>query len=115
MLPAESSSCAPRQRDLARPHRVREGSTIMVYRAKGPPLLGKLGRYGIAFLAGCLAVSLLGAADWPQFLGPGRNGISSERGLLPTWPKNGPPVLWQRALGSGFSGPVVADGRLVLF
>src|SRR5260370_5350193 len=56
-----------------------------------------------------------GAADWPQFLGPTRNGISTETGLLRSWPKEGPPVLWEREIGAGVSGPVVSGARLILF
>jgi outer membrane protein assembly factor BamB len=55
------------------------------------------------------------AGDWPQFLGPDRNGASAETGLLATWPKQGPPVVWQREAGEGYSGPVVAGDWLVLF
>jgi len=58
---------------------------------------------------------LLAGADWPQFLGPTRNGISTETGLLQTWSQKGPPVLWEREVGEGFSGPVVAGERLILF
>ena len=49
-------------------------------------------------------------ADWPQWLGPNRTGISSETGLLTTWAKDGPAVVWQQELGEGFSGISVADG-----
>jgi outer membrane protein assembly factor BamB len=55
------------------------------------------------------------AEDWPQFLGPRRDGTSTETGLLQAWPKDGPPVLWQKEVGEGFSGPVVAGDRLILF
>ena len=51
-------------------------------------------------------------ADWPQWLGPNRTGISSETGLLTTWTKDGPTVVWQKELGEGFSGISVADGRV---
>jgi hypothetical protein len=61
------------------------------------------------------AVLLLVAADWPQFLGPTRNSTSTETGLIATWPKDGPPVLWQIDVGAGFSGPVIAGDRLILF
>src|SRR5947209_13486537 len=54
-------------------------------------------------------------ADWPQFLGPNRDGISPETGLLPSWPKDGPPVLWQKEVGEGYSGPVIVGGKLILF
>lgn len=55
------------------------------------------------------------AADWPQFLGPSRDGTSTETGLARTWPAAGPPVVWERKVGAGWSGPVVADGQLILF
>jgi outer membrane protein assembly factor BamB len=55
------------------------------------------------------------ADDWPQFLGPRRDGHSNETGLLAGWSKQGPPVVWQRDVGEGYSGPVVAGERLILF
>jgi outer membrane protein assembly factor BamB len=61
-----------------------------------------------------LAATLLGA-DWPQFLGPARNGTSAEKGLNWNWPDKGPTVVWSKAVGAGFSGPVVADGKVILF
>ncbi|MCY4352344.1 MAG: PQQ-binding-like beta-propeller repeat protein [Gemmatimonadetes bacterium] len=51
-------------------------------------------------------------ADWPQWLGPNRTGISSETGVLTTWAADGPTVVWQKELGEGFSGISVADGRV---
>lgn len=55
------------------------------------------------------------AADWPQFLGPQRNGVSTESGLLQTWDDKGPPTLWKKEIGEGYSAPVVAGERLILF
>lgn len=69
----------------------------------------------IVFLFAILAVASAGAGDWPQFLGPERNGRSAETNLALRWPKEGPRPLWQRKVGQGFSGPVVADGKLILF
>jgi outer membrane protein assembly factor BamB len=57
----------------------------------------------------------LQAADWPQFLGADRNGISAETNLSGAWPADGPPVRWKKEVGQGFSGPVVAGGKLILF
>lgn len=54
------------------------------------------------------------ADDWPQFLGPKANGISQETGLLETWPTNGPPVVWKKQIGTGYSAPSVRDNKLVL-
>src|SRR5690349_4453298 len=54
-----------------------------------------------------------GADDWPQWRGPNRDDISRETGLLKTWPKNGPPLLWTYSeAGLGYSGPSVVKGRL---
>ena len=58
---------------------------------------------------------MLAANDWPQFLGPTRNGIYSGPPLADTWAAGGPRVVWKRDVGAGFSGPVVAHGRLILF
>jgi hypothetical protein len=66
---------------------------------------------GVALLA---LLAPLSAADWPQFLGPTRNGVSPETGLVKSWPEKGPPVVWEREVGEGYSGPVVADGTLIL-
>jgi hypothetical protein len=65
----------------------------------------------------CLAVlvGVVAGADWPQFLGPARNGTSPEKGLLSSWPEKGPAVVWQKDVGDGYSGPVVEGGRLILF
>src|SRR4029077_19810927 len=42
-------------------------------------------------------------------------GVSAETGLMQTWADKGPPVVWEKEVGSGYSGPVVAGGRLILF
>jgi outer membrane protein assembly factor BamB len=54
-------------------------------------------------------------ADWPQFLGPQRNGVYSGPALAPSWPAGGPRKLWEKHIGQGFAGPVVAGDRLILF
>jgi outer membrane protein assembly factor BamB len=50
------------------------------------------------------------AADWPQWRGASRNGISSER-VNATWPAAGPKVLWRASVGTGFSSISVSQGR----
>jgi len=57
----------------------------------------------------------VGAHDWPQLLGPTRNGVYGGTNLLGTWPKEGPRVMWRKDVGQGFSGPVSASNRVVLF
>ena len=50
---------------------------------------------------------------WPQFHGPNRDNISTEKGLLKKWPVNGPALIWKtRGLGHGFSSISIADGMI---
>ncbi len=64
-----------------------------------------------------LALCLTGlrAADWPQFLGPTRDGVYAGEDLARQWPPSGPRVLWKRDAGQGFANPIVAGGTLILF
>jgi outer membrane protein assembly factor BamB len=55
------------------------------------------------------------AGDWPQILGPNRNGVAVDERLADTWPETGPAKLWSRPVGSGFAGPAVAGGAVVVF
>jgi hypothetical protein len=73
----------------------------------------RLALYTVCFFI--FAATPVRADDWPQFLGPTRNGVSAEKGLAGSWPKTGPPVLWQHEVGEGFSGPVIAGDRLIIF
>jgi outer membrane protein assembly factor BamB len=54
------------------------------------------------------------ADDWPQWLGPNRDSIWSESGIIEKFPTNGPPILWRTAIGAGYAGPVVANRRVYL-
>ena len=54
------------------------------------------------------------AQGWPRFLGPRANGISGETGLLDKWPTNGPPLVWEKEIGSGYSAPSLLGNLLVL-
>ena len=54
-------------------------------------------------------------SDWPQYFGPERNGVYRGPAISGKWPSSGPRVVWQKQVGQGFSGPVVAEGRLILF
>lgn len=56
------------------------------------------------------------AGDWPQILGPDRNGIASaDERLAASWPADGPPEVWEVAVGRGFSGVAVVGETAVLF
>jgi outer membrane protein assembly factor BamB len=67
-----------------------------------------VGSVGFAALVGM-------AADWPQFRGPHRTGISEEQSLVRNWSKSGPKLIWQaQDVGDGYGAPVVAGERLYL-
>src|SRR5262245_35177459 len=52
-------------------------------------------------------------ADWPQFRGPKRDGVSTDKGLLKEWPKAGPPLLWEaKGAGRGYSSVSIASGKI---
>ena len=50
--------------------------------------------------------------DWPQWLGPNRDGRSAERGLNTDWKAKQPKELWRKPLGGGYSSIAVVDGKL---
>lgn len=53
------------------------------------------------------------AANWPQWRGPNRDGISTETGLLKQWPADGPPLVWKNSgAGQGYSSFSISDGKL---
>jgi outer membrane protein assembly factor BamB len=52
------------------------------------------------------------AEDWPQWLGPNRDSVWRETGVIDQFPPGGPPILWRVNIGPGYSGPVVAKGRV---
>ncbi len=61
-----------------------------------------------------LIVACAFAEDWPQYYGPRRDSTSVEKGILRSWPKGGPKVLWTVPVGIGYGGPVVSAGKVYL-
>ncbi len=61
---------------------------------------------------GWFAVCVACGDDWPQWLGPQRDGVWRETGILGKFPAGGPTVRWRAPLGGGYAGPAVADGRV---
>jgi outer membrane protein assembly factor BamB len=63
-----------------------------------------------------LTIALLGASvfaeDWPQWLGPKRDSVWRETGILEKFPKDGPTIKWRVPVSGGYSGPAVAGGRV---
>ena len=73
-------------------------------------------RWLLLTAVGLAGISLFAAAaDWPQWRGPHRDGVSQEAGLLKEWPKDGPKLVWQvKDVGDGYSTPAVVGDRIYL-
>lgn len=69
----------------------------------------------MSVLLASLASAGLLADDWPQWMGPQRSGVWSERGVVTEVPDGGLPVKWRAPLGLGYAGPAVANGRVYVF
>lgn len=68
-------------------------------------------RLYLAVFATFFGTSLL-ADDWPQWLGPNRDSVWRETGIVEKFPAGGPKVLWRSPIGSGYAGPSVAGGKV---
>jgi outer membrane protein assembly factor BamB len=73
----------------------------------------------IAIIMGLSGSQLVCAADWPQWMGPNRDSVWPETGILKEFPakekddpKCGLKVLWRSPISSGFSGPAVVAGKV---
>ncbi|HKB34896.1 MAG TPA: PQQ-binding-like beta-propeller repeat protein [Gemmataceae bacterium] len=57
--------------------------------------------------------AVIRSADWPQFRGPNRDDVSTDKGLLQSWPKDGPPLVWQaKGVGGGYSSLSIVGDRI---
>ncbi len=70
--------------------------------------------YVIALIAALAANLSARADDWPQWLGPQRDGVWRETGILDQFPDGGPRVVWRTPIAAGYSGPAVAGGKVYL-
>ena len=52
---------------------------------------------------------------WPQWRGPTADSVSTEKGILAPWPKEGLRIVWRRQVGEGYPMPAISKGRLFLF
>jgi outer membrane protein assembly factor BamB len=68
----------------------------------------------LAAVLASLAALSVHADDWPQWMGPGRDGVWRETDILERFPTRGPKVLWRVPVAGGYSGPAVAAGKVVV-
>ena len=71
-------------------------------------------KFGVSLVSALIASQALHAGDWQQFLGPNRDGISKETGLIDRLSPAAEPV-WRINVGAGYAGPVVVRDRVLLF
>jgi len=71
-------------------------------------------RLALAFPLTLALALTLRADDWPQWLGPKRDGVWRETGIIDAFPERGPKKKWSVPVGMGYSGPAVADGKVLL-
>src|SRR5438132_307750 len=64
-----------------------------------------------SLIACLLCAAIAEAGDWPQWLGPNRDGSSSE--TVAAWTE-APKILWRQPVGEGNGSPVVAQGRVFI-
>ena len=75
-----------------------------------PSLICRLFLLALGFLP--LGVSTLQAEDWPQWLGPQRDAVWRESGIIEKFPADGLKFRWRVPIGGGYTGPAVAKGRV---
>src|SRR5206468_12817180 len=82
---------------------------------KRPPIMHHMclkRKLALAVLsASMIPVTCLFADDWPQWLGPNRDAVWRESGIVEKFPTDGPQILWRVAIGGGYAGPSVGGGR----
>jgi outer membrane protein assembly factor BamB len=81
--------------------------------------LGGLGLRALKVMSICgcvmfLAASSVGAQDWNQWQGPTRNGRWETSGTIDHFPKSGPTFVWRQKVANGYSGPAVAQGKVIV-
>ena len=59
-----------------------------------------------------LSTGLVCAADWPQWMGPNRDDVWNETGIVAKFPESGVKFLWRKPINGGFSGPAVVGGKV---
>ncbi len=75
--------------------------------------LGRVMRQVVLGLSlGLAAGSAAQADEWPQWLGPQRDGVWRETGIVDRFPEGGPKIRWRTPIGSGYAGPAVVGSRV---
>lgn len=68
----------------------------------------------LALILPALAATAARGDDWPQWMGPTRDAVWHEKGIVDAFPKGGPKKLWSAAIHGGYAGPAVAAGKVYI-
>jgi outer membrane protein assembly factor BamB len=67
-----------------------------------------------ALTAGLIVAPFAAADDWPHWMGPKRDNVWYETGILDKFPKDGPKKVWSFPLSGGYAGPAVVNGKVIV-
>ena len=68
----------------------------------------------LAAMAIAVTITAAAADDWPQWMGPNRDNIWREDGIIEKFPADGPKVLWRTPIAGGYAGPAVSGGKVFI-
>ncbi len=66
----------------------------------------------ILLIAVLRQILMVQGADWPQWLGPDRNAVWEEEGILEAFTSSELEPVWRTEIGGGYSGPAISSGRV---
>jgi outer membrane protein assembly factor BamB len=75
----------------------------------------KFPRFSLSGLLSLVFLAGEARADWPQFLGPTRDGVAASTNEIPAWTGDGLRIRWKLTVGQGFAGPAVVGDKVLLF
>src|SRR5688500_18353345 len=105
-----AATYAQLNRELFYNNAIKISSPTTPAKVKSPRMI-RFGWIGLSTAFICASVPSRGD-DWPQWRGPQRNGVSRESAWNFQWPDDGPKTAWKANVGRGYSGMVIADGRM---
>lgn len=107
-LPVSTLVCTRLCRSLVPEHRADGSAAVRVFSASGAAFLTSL----MTLLLSVSGWAQDRVSDWPQWRGSRADGISADKGLVDEWPPTGPPVLWSREIGQGYSSFIAVGNRV---
>src|SRR5579859_7660800 len=113
--PSQDFDCGPTAHQFARGQNMLNNPRVTALKNRRTRLLRVIAALAMwCHFEAQLVSGAVSTSDWPRFLGPNGNNISSETGLVEKWSTNCLPLVWQKEIGSGYSAPSILNNKLVL-